>query len=96
MSTRDEMINEITRLFNWDRVKKVMDALDWRWGHEKEIPTTGQIIVTATELLRECYDKGVKYGYYCISSGGFTATYQESYLMLEYIVEVWDTYKEEQ
>ena len=96
MSTRDEMISEIAKWFDWEKVKKVMDVLDWRWGQEKEIPTIGQIIVTATELLKQCYDEGIKGGYYCIGTGGFRATYQESYLMLEFIVEEWDTYKEKQ
>lgn len=52
-----DMIDEVMENFDFDSVKKTMDALDWEWSMEDEeelrIPTKEEIIAHARMRLKE-------------------------------------------
>ena len=90
---RIESIEDILDSFDFQAVKKVMEALDWPWvGTENDLPSIAELRRQARGLLEEVYN----YGYNSsITSGcgGFEATrFMEEgnltkYLSLKFVVE---------
>lgn len=83
-----DMIDEVMENFDFDSVKKTMDALEWEWSmvddegeEELRIPTKEEIMVRAREYLkavtykndREDKETCRKMSY---ETGGFRAVYQ--------------------
>ena len=73
--SREQLIDEIVENFNWDKVYRTMEALNWTWvDSEGETPSIGKLITTATRLLRDAYDGAEKEQYtYLAGTGGFEA-----------------------
>jgi len=80
---KDALIEEILESFDFDRVRKVMELLDWTYvipyeddygkkSFKKEVPKTQYIIKNAKALLEEAYDLKTT-----SSTAGFTAKYEE-------------------
>lgn len=87
MKTFEEKWQIILENFGWERVYKTMKALDWDWCIDKKnnlygIPTIKTLQNSAKRLLKDAWDE--KKG---ISSGGFTATYEDGDLALDFTVE---------
>lgn len=89
-------INEIMDNFDFERVEKVMDCLEWNWGvgHDEHIPDIYEIRRFARQLLADTIiglghlieDKSFSLG-----SGGFVAkAYRDGSLSLSFVVEEWD------
>jgi hypothetical protein len=55
---KQKSIDNIIDNFNWDRVQKVMEFLDWKWygSCEGEVPTIGPLIRQSMDLLNKAYD----------------------------------------
>lgn len=89
--TGQEDIDYILDNFNFERVKKVMDILDWEWYDAEEgVPSIIELRTCARRLLKEVLSKGIKTKKDTqISTGGFRASYykEEDLLELEFIVE---------
>ena len=87
MKTRDEQIQEIIANFDWEKVHKVMVALDWQWAktleHEEGIPKIGDLVNTATALLTDVYKQNAQ----SVSCGGFSAVQEDGLLGLEFRVD---------
>jgi hypothetical protein len=86
-------MNDIIAIFDFERVRKAMLALNWTWvgsAFPDEPPTVGELVVKAQKLLKEAADmaaKGTQESYVC-SSGGLQATaYKGGSLVLEFIIE---------
>jgi hypothetical protein len=93
--TNQNAIDEIMDNFHFDKVGKVMLALDWHWWDaEHGVPSVPEIRKTARRLLKEALDRKTN-----IATGGFRASYQDipsengepgcERLMLEFIVDDW-------
>jgi hypothetical protein len=82
----NKQINYIINNFNFQRVKRVMDFLEWQW-FEEGIPELETIIKFARELLNQC----VTYNHKQLSSGGFLVTKYEDRLDLKFVVEEFDS-----
>lgn len=70
---RIDAIYEILRDFNFVKVEKVMQALEWKWaiGQELRVPEIDEMKDTCIRLLNTAArDKTV------VSSGGFEASYK--------------------
>lgn len=85
-----DIIDDILDNFDFERVKKTMDALDWAWFSTGGIPSVSDIRREARRLLRECMKtKEIR-----ISTGGLTARREEiegkTYYSLEFVVTEWD------
>ena len=86
----DAKIKSILNHFDFNRVKKVMDVLNWKWASscsKNGVPDINEIRKLATRLLIDtCVEKQN------ISTGGFRAVYDDNgdgdpYVGLEFIVE---------
>lgn len=82
----EEKIGDILKNFDFERVHKAMIALEWDWylvgGFG--IPSVGTLKEEARRLLSEAWMKKN-----IISSGGFSAEYDDGDLVLRFILEEW-------
>lgn len=88
--TGQEDIDYILDNFDFEKVKIVMDCLEWYWVSCDAIPSIGGMRKCVRELLKETLSEGVKNKKDTqISTGGFRASYcrEEDLLELEFIVE---------
>ncbi len=74
-----DTIAEIMDTFDFERVQKVMEFLDWKWAsaYTSRVPTVVQLRYTALSLLRGCLQQfeqeGRPAGGMVHSTGGLTA-----------------------
>lgn len=87
--TTEQTIEKIIENFDFDKVHKVMQHLNWTWNFEKNPPTVEQLKKTAATNLKSCCSilngKDGKKRYNC-SSGGFVASarkYKDGEICLE-------------
>jgi len=99
-------ISYILENFEFDKVKKVMDFLDWQWTHNgvSEVPSIGKLVMSAKELLEieSLRAEELPLGEAAITqTGGFRVsaclgTGEEGeprmYLSLSFQLESWDNY----
>jgi len=73
MDDREQLINQVIKTFNFERVHITMKALDWQWltteGNGHAVPSIAKLKATAKILLREAINHKV------VCSGGFVARY---------------------
>ena len=87
---------ELCEWFDFDKVSKLMNTLDWKWAslpnYESKVPTTAEIVNKAREHCLKAYNNS-----YTISSGGFEAKYdkEEDCLTLRFVAESWRTLLED-
>ena len=88
-----ESINEVMDNFDFERVEKVMNCLEWSWGigHNEHVPDIYEIKRFARQLLADTIigfshlidDKSLS-----LSTGGFVATsYRDGSLSLSFVVD---------
>ena len=92
----DAKIKSILNHFDFNKVKKIMDVLNWKWASSKNgVPDIDEINGLATRLLIDaCVEKTN------ISTGGFRAVYDDNgdgdpYVGLEFIVEECEGFAED-
>lgn len=97
MINKDKAIKYIIENFNWDKAHKVMKFLDWKWLGEDESPSHGKLMLHASKLLNDTYDKALenKGETVSIMTGGLKATAQRDEegiyrLNLEFILTWWE------
>jgi len=79
-------IDEIMDYFNFARVRKTMEALDWIWSSaENGVPSETEIRIVARRLLREV----ILGKYSFVSTGGLTASIEHAKLSLRFDVAEW-------
>lgn len=92
----DAKIKSILNHFDFHRVKKVMDVLNWKWSLSKNgVPDIDEIRGLANRLLIDACIKKTN-----ISTGGFRAVYDDNgdgdpYVGLEFIVEECEGFAED-
>ena len=64
-----DSIDNILDEFDFERVHKVMVALNWQWHNTDGVPTIGDLRRTARDLLRSV----VQDNHVMVGSGGFFA-----------------------
>lgn len=92
---RIEQIEDLLDEFDFDKVKKVMDCLEWVYhdSPDKQV-TIGELRRTARRLLEYAYKAPNSTDYYT-GSGGFEVTRHMScgdhqkYLTLKFVVTEW-------
>lgn len=77
----NDKIEEILNNFDFNKVKRVMEFLDWKW-HNVGIPNEYQLICEARRLLEQAYEWKT-----IISCGGFEADYNDGLPSLKFVVE---------
>lgn len=96
---RQKNINECISNFNWDRVKKVMDYLNWEWYNPKDgtsgVPDTTDMIESVRGMLKDCYT-AMDNEYekrYTMSQGGFeVVTYEDNDCEIKFVCESYESY----
>jgi hypothetical protein len=86
--TFKEHWEQIIKWYDFEKVKKTMDALNWTWFDSDQPPSIGRIVESARDICKSAYDRNST-----ASTKGFSATYnkEEDILFLEFIVEEWNT-----
>lgn len=64
------MIDEILDWFDFEKVHRVMTALDWEWHHTGGVPSIADMRHTARSLLQYIVDSKDTVS---VGTGGFTA-----------------------
>lgn len=83
-----EKIQSIMDNFAFDKVRKVMELLNWRWAFSEGVPTMDELRKEARRLLVESAKERLP-----IATGGFRAVWEDDpngldpYIGLEFIVE---------
>ena len=86
----DKMVTAVMEEFDFDRVHRIMENLDWKWDGigccKMTVPSTYRMTKYAEKLLRDAAQHyGGKESYSC-SSGGFTAKFDGEALTLQFIL----------
>ena len=83
-------IDDIMRDFNFEKVHKVMEMLDWKWAMTKYgVPTVEELRGEARRLLVEAANEETQ-----VATGGFRAVYEKNgasdpdpFISLEFVLE---------
>jgi len=96
---KQEQIDEIMDNFDFNKVARVMDFLEWKWWiKEYRVPTEPEIRKDVRSKLSKAYDYGEGRGLkYETKTGGFTYTYDPLYteLQLSFELDSWHSYPSE-
>ena len=91
--TDEEIIEDILDEFDFGKVQKAMELLEWTWGHPPEYPSIGELRKAARNLLKWLipHESGGT------GTGGFHAekrTFEGSpYYSLSFVLTSWDNYE---
>lgn len=91
--TSQEDIDYILDNFDFEKVKKIMDCLEWHWFSLDAIPSIGELRKCARGLLQDSLFRGIESKKDVeTSTGGFKANYyrEEDLLELSFIIEELD------
>jgi len=103
MINKQKAIDDIIDNFKWEKVYETMVALNWKWWDSgDEVPSIGQLLRCAINLLHNAYDGAEKEKQdYGASTGGFCAraivddkTKEIIELRLAFEVCSWESYEE--
>lgn len=89
-------IDDIMDWFDFDRVHKVMVALDWKWVNAEEgVPNQAELRQQVRRLMKDCYHKA-HYGsdvIYGLGTGGFEVEYNKEgdYFEVRFIATRWES-----
>lgn len=87
-------IKHIMDNFDFERVHKAMELLDWTWGDRKDDPFVVPSIDRIEEVAKDTLKGAIKRKCY-ISSGGFVAEYHKGVIRLMFCIDDIDYYKAE-
>ena len=83
MREMQEQIDEIMDNFDFERVHRMMNTLDWKWvdgDGEFSVPDVPELRKTARRLLYQVIDEGF---IHC-GSGGFNVSKGENWIVLQW------------
>lgn len=87
----EKALNECVNKFNWDRVKKVMDFLDWKWITSSDGMKVPSVECMKSEVCGEMFNELSKYfdthDEFSIATGGFKLSYFKEVMTLDFILE---------
>lgn len=90
-----KQIEDLLDEFDFDKVKKVMDCLEWKYYNSPEEVSIGELRRMARRLLENVYNEDASDQTYT-ASGGFYAERQmcpgddTKYLSLKFVVTEWE------
>ena len=95
----EKMIADVMEHFDFDKVRKVMLYLDWKWHigeGEMTVPSTYRLTKKAESLLRKVANSDFVDKAPCIcSTGGFTARMIDGALSLSFVLEEASAYDDD-
>ena len=104
-NTFDKAWNNILENFDWIKIHKVMEALEWKYVYtdpELTCPSIGTLVKTAQGMCQKAwklYETNKDLGHASCSTGGFRAEVYldecgEPQLCLRFVVTEWESYSE--
>ena len=96
-----DTIEDILDHFDFEKVRKAMVALDWKWASVGDVPSIADMRKTARTLLRYCEEYVGDDAYYYTATGGFWACVRQypgdakKYFSLKFVVSEWDNYDQD-
>ena len=94
----DKMIADVMEEFDFDKVRKVMLSLDWKWNigdGEMTVPSTYRLTKKAEELLKDAASHYGERDFYFCGCGGLVASLDGKDLSLQFILAETTTYAED-
>ena len=88
----ERQVEEVLETFDFERVHRVMESLEWSWANLDRVPTKAELAAEARRLLNELDGRpGV------LGSGGLRASYKDDgTLSLKFILcESWSDLSED-
>lgn len=81
-------IEEVLKNFDFEKVRKVMVFLDWKWHGEgePEIPSIYRMIERSRELLTNA----CKHKHGLAATGGFVARHDDGFFELSFVLESYE------
>ena len=97
LQNKEKVIENIIENFNFVKVHKVMESLDWVYSGEEEPPTVGRLVLSMQETLDTIWKMLDTRNNYKISSGGFfyfgEVFEDKKYIEVVFAVTSWDNYE---
>ena len=99
MQNEQQDIETILDEFDFHKVQKAMEALDWTWASSAGVPTIGELRKTARYLLNFCYNADATEPTYVTGTGGFEASRDmfvgdaKRYYSLKFVVSEWNNHE---
>lgn len=87
MKKFDKLWEDIEQSFDFEKVQKAMDTLNWKWMSCNGVPNTAQIISESRRIAEKAYKKKTRIGI-----GGLYAESDGDTLSLWFAVESIDVY----
>jgi hypothetical protein len=81
-----EILDEILDEFDFEKVHKVMVALNWTWHSNDGVPSIGDLRRAARELLNDL----VRGEFRCVGTKGFYAYMENGLIGLRFQVTDWE------
>ena len=102
-SYHHDLINEVIDNFDFEKVARVMKALDWKWATDNggyEVPDIYDLRKNARARLKEVIKSSIEEydgSGVTISCGGFEAFYRENTkdISLKFVLSYWDAYMDD-
>ena len=92
-------MDECIKYFDFEKVRKVMEFLDWKWQSSEDSPSIGELVLYVQNFLNRTYEKldlNKEESVYSLESGGFkliaTKSKDEIDFEVYFILEDWQTY----
>lgn len=88
LCNKQEIIDEIMDFFDFERVHKVMEALNWTWtATNGNVPEVCQLRRQVRSMLNLLIDKNLE----SLETGGFSVTKDSNgYIKCSFIVDSWE------
>lgn len=83
-------IERLIEKFDFESVKKTMDALDWKWAPKYTIPTLEEIESQARYVLSSVAKEAMETDDVYLRTAGFVGRYTSGELSLSFVVSSWE------
>lgn len=98
MQNEQEDIEDILDEFDFHKVQKAMEALNWTWATSDGVPTIGELRRCARRLLNYAVQVDSSFPDYSTATGGFEVSrnlypnHAKRYYSLKFVVSEWNNY----
>jgi len=87
-------IENIIKNFDFERVHKVMEHLEWFWytsQTDNKVPSIGELMLNAKDLMERTYAEAVerRINRTALGCGGFQASYEDGIMNLQFVLDEW-------
>lgn len=99
MQNEQQDIETILDEFDFHKVQKAMEALDWTWASSAGVPAIGELRRCARRLLKYATDADIAVPEYMTGTGGFEVSRHlypgdaKRYYSLKFVVSDWNNYE---